>query len=71
MHTSSRQRKKVGIKPFKKKFLHNFYSEKKFRQSFELKKKFLQGKFPLPPPRISNGPSLINMADCKEYIGVY
>jgi hypothetical protein len=40
-----RQRKKVGIKPFKKKFLHSFYSEKKIPTKLrELKKKIIAGK---------------------------
>jgi hypothetical protein len=43
-----RQRKKVG-KAFQKKFLHSFYSEKKFRQSFELKKTIFAGKISPPP----------------------
>ena len=36
-------------KPFKKKFLHSLYYEKKFEQSFQLKRKILAGEIFLPP----------------------
>jgi hypothetical protein len=39
-----RQRKKVGIKPFKKNSCTASTLKKKFRQSFELKKKIIAGK---------------------------
>ena len=36
-------------KPFKKKFLHSLYYEKKFGRSFQLKRKILAGEIFLPP----------------------
>ena len=46
-------------KPFKKKFLHSLYYEKKIRTKLPTKKKnSCKGNFSHPPPRISNGPPL-------------
>ena len=36
-------------KPFKKKFLHSLYYEKKCGRSFQLKRKILAGEIFLPP----------------------